>query len=74
MNIPRLLEPRIKEKILADRRVVVLYGPRQVGKTTLARKLLAESGRKTLELSGDDPRVGADRYERRYRRILYRSS
>jgi len=58
MNIPRLLESRIKEKLLADRRVVVLYGPRQVGKTTLARKLLAESGRKTLELSGDDPRVG----------------
>jgi len=35
----------------------VLYGPRQVGKTTLAQKLLEESGRKTIQLSGDDPRI-----------------
>jgi len=43
--------------MVTDRRVVVLYGPRQVGKTTLAQKIISESGRKTLELSGDDPRV-----------------
>lgn len=58
MIIARLLESQIKDKLLSDRRVVVLYGPRQVGKTTLAQKLLEESGRKTLQLSGDDPRVG----------------
>ena len=44
MELPRLLEARLLDKIAKDRRVVILYGPRQVGKTTLARKLLAESG------------------------------
>jgi predicted AAA+ superfamily ATPase len=70
MNIPRLLEPQLREKLLNDRRVVVLYGPRQAGKTTLARKLLAESGRKTLELSGDDPRTEEVWASRNLRRIL----
>ena len=43
---PRFIEPRIKTA-LADTRVVVLSGPRQSGKTTLARKL-AEEGRSFL--------------------------
>ena len=59
MIIPRIIEPLILEKLINDRRVVVLYGPRQVGKTTLAKKLLAESQRKTLALSGEDPRTQA---------------
>ena len=42
-------------------KIVLLYGPRQAGKTTLARKLLADRpSLRVLSLSGDDP---ADRRE-----------
>ena len=34
--IPRLLAPRVREA-LADTPVVLIHGPRQSGKTTLAR-------------------------------------
>lgn len=40
---PRFLEPRLKEA-LADTPVVLLHGPRQCGKTTLARRLLEKAG------------------------------
>ena len=59
MEIPRLLEPAIREKLLNDRRIVVLYGPRQTGKTTLAQKIIAETGRRALRLNGEDPRTQA---------------
>jgi hypothetical protein len=55
--IPRILKRALLDKIAHDRRVVVLYGPRQVGKTTLARMVLEESGLRCLDLSGEDPRV-----------------
>jgi predicted AAA+ superfamily ATPase len=57
MDIRRLLESQIKEKLVSDRRIILLYGPRQVGKTTLARKLLDESGKRCLVLNGEDPRT-----------------
>lgn len=48
---PRFIEPRIRED-LSDTRVVLLSGPRQAGKTTLAKKV-AEAGAQYLTL--DDP-------------------
>ena len=41
--IPRILEKRIKEWLFKEK-VIILYGARQVGKTTLAQKILAEFG------------------------------
>lgn len=50
---PRFVEARLREH-LTDTRVVLLSGPRQAGKTTLARKV-AESGATFFTL--DDPTV-----------------
>lgn len=49
---PRLVEARLKEA-LADSPVVLLHGPRQCGKTTLARAIGADGSRRYLTL--DDP-------------------
>jgi predicted AAA+ superfamily ATPase len=49
---PRLIQPRLHEA-LADSPVVLLHGPRQCGKTTLARTIGADDGRRYLTL--DDP-------------------
>jgi uncharacterized protein len=40
-SIPRHAEPRVKSA-MADTRIVALVGPRQSGKTTLARKIAAD--------------------------------
>ena len=39
---PRFVERRVLES-LADTRVVLLYGPRQSGKTTLARHIAGDA-------------------------------
>jgi len=54
--IPRLLEKDVKAVLDEGGKIVMLYGPRQAGKTTLVRAVLAERpGLKVLSLSGDDP-------------------
>lgn len=56
--IPRALKESIAEKISTDNRIVLLLGPRQVGKTTLAQELIRQvAGRRYLALSGEDPRT-----------------
>nr|WP_319559863.1 AAA family ATPase [Marispirochaeta sp.] len=45
-----MLKSSIAEKLKTDKRIVVLFGPRQVGKTTLACEIMNE-------LSGEDPRT-----------------
>jgi len=40
----RSIEPKIKE-LLFKGRAILIFGPRQAGKTTLAKKLLAEFGK-----------------------------
>ncbi len=41
--ISRIIEKRIKERLFKEK-VIILYGARQVGKTTLTQKILAEFG------------------------------
>lgn len=55
----RALESTIKKDLFKGKAIVVL-GPRQVGKTTLIKKLLAEMKLEISEFNGDDP---ADRRE-----------
>jgi uncharacterized protein len=55
MMIPRTLNTQIQRRLFGGKTIVVL-GPRQVGKTTTARDLLASlPDRPALWLTGDDP-------------------
>lgn len=55
MLIKRHIQPKV-ESILADGQVAIIYGARQVGKTTLAHQV-AESYQNPLYLNCDDPLV-----------------
>jgi predicted AAA+ superfamily ATPase len=52
--IPRLIEKQIIDRILHTKKSVVLYGPRQVGKTTLAKSIVKQLGLKTLSINADE--------------------
>lgn len=53
MVIRRLVFDQVMDKIYGSNKVVVILGPRQVGKTTLVKELMAQIGKKSLFLSGD---------------------
>jgi hypothetical protein len=52
----RSIAAQIREDLLHTRKIVILYGPRQVGKTTLARQILQELPYKSLEVNADQLR------------------
>ncbi len=52
--IPRLLEKNLKEDLFQSNKVVVVYGARQVGKTTLVREVLKGYNGKVLEINADE--------------------
>ena len=56
MIIPRLLTNVIIDKITNSNKGVVLYGARQVGKTTLSKEVISRTGFKTLTINGDQTR------------------
>ena len=56
MRIPRIIKKNIIERLHESNKVVILYGPRQVGKTTLAREITADWQGSVLEISADEPR------------------
>jgi uncharacterized protein len=51
--IARLLFSEIQDKILNSKKIVLLFGPRQVGKTTLIKSILADFSGKKLEINAD---------------------
>lgn len=56
--IPRYIEPVLEENLQGiHRKLLLLLGPRQTGKTTLVRKIAGQFEGKTLYLTGDDPAV-----------------
>lgn len=57
MIIDRTIFNQIKKSLSGQRRVIILYGPRQAGKTTLLMKLLEELKEKAVYFNGDDLRV-----------------
>lgn len=53
-QIYRVLETQIIESIKNDKKIIVLYGPRQVGKTTLVKKIIDNLNYKTAYANGDE--------------------
>lgn len=53
MKLTRLLKARIEEQLSHGPNGIILYGPRQSGKTTLVNDILAGRPWKTLVLNGD---------------------
>ena len=62
--VPRHSETRVREA-LTDTRIVAIVGPRQSGKTTLARRIAGDDGRPFITL--DDETVQAVRRRRSHR-------
>lgn len=58
MNIKRYIEPKIKESLFQGK-VIVLYGPRQAGKTTLVKEIQKSYQDDSLYLTCDEPDVRA---------------
>lgn len=56
MHIPRLLTDAVVDKLRTSNKGVVIYGARQVGKTTLANELINRIGLKTITINGDQTR------------------
>ena len=52
--ISRLYEQVIEKHIQLDNRIIIIYGPRQVGKTTLVRLITQKMAGKILEINADD--------------------
>lgn len=56
MIIERVLKDKILSQLEQTRKGVIIYGARQVGKTTLAKRVIEDIGLKTLEVNADDTR------------------
>ena len=54
--IPRLLLPEIREKVVHSSKIIIIYGARQVGKTTLVKQIIADLPYKTLSINADELR------------------
>lgn len=55
-TIPRFIEPRIN-KLLFKGKAIILYGARQVGKTTLLRRLQKSRPERSIYLNCDEPDI-----------------
>jgi len=57
MLIKRSLFSQIEKQLRAEPKIIILYGPRQAGKTTLIKELLNSYNENVLFLNGDDIRT-----------------
>lgn len=56
MKIPRSIKSNITERLAESNKIIILYGPRQVGKTTLAQDIISDLPGRLLEISADEPK------------------
>ena len=52
--INRLLKTELTEKLTHSQKIIIIYGARQVGKTTLVKQVLADLPYKTLSINADE--------------------
>ena len=52
--IKRTIEENIKQQLQGKRKIIVLYGPRQVGKTTLVNSIISGFRGKVLKINADE--------------------
>ena len=57
MLIPRTILYQIQKQLAKNPKIILLYGPRQSGKTTLIKQLLAHYPQKAVYFAGEDLRV-----------------
>jgi len=53
MEINRLIRTQIISALQQQRKVVLVYRPRQAGKTTLSKQIIQETGLKTITVNAD---------------------
>lgn len=51
--IPRNIEAQIVDRIKQTNKIVIVYGARQVGKTTLIKNIIKRQFKKVLEINAD---------------------
>ncbi|MFD2572643.1 ATP-binding protein [Spirosoma soli] len=54
ITIPRLLSKPIRQRLIESDKIIILYGPRQVGKTTLVRELINTLPYRSLNVNTDE--------------------
>lgn len=52
--IDRVLEERLEKRLSADKKILIVLGARQVGKTTLLNKIVQKSGKRFTTIDGDN--------------------
>ncbi len=67
--IPRILQSRVAEQLEAGGKIVLIYGARQVGKTTLVRQVLSDLPYQTLAVNADEMRYADVLSSRDLRRL-----
>ena len=56
MKIQRSIFPQILERLKNSNKAIIIYGPRQVGKTTLCNDIISAAGLKTFYINADEAR------------------
>lgn len=54
MFIPRTIMQKIRDELLKSKKIILLYGARQTGKTTLIKKILADFQDKQIHINADE--------------------
>jgi len=52
--IPRLLTETIQKRLTESNKIIIFYGPRQVGKTTLVREIISRLPYRALTVNADE--------------------
>jgi predicted AAA+ superfamily ATPase len=53
MKIEREIKTQIAQDLMTSGKVIILYGPRQAGKTTLSDEIIGQTGLKALKINAD---------------------